>query len=95
LSKNIVWDVLRWLSQDRPDVNAAYNITGRHGFNYLLPNSLFDGKQHTLTLYGINVGANGFPPAGGKNPDLGTKTFNCPASTIFKYDCCTVLAKLE
>ncbi len=71
-------------SQDRPDVNNAYNIVGRHGFNYLLPNSLFDGKQHSLTLYGINIGANGIPAFGGVNPDLGTKTFNCPASTVFK-----------
>lgn len=43
-------------SGDRPDVNNTFSIGGRHGFNIQMPNSWLDGKQHTLYIYGINVG---------------------------------------
>ncbi len=47
----------------RPDVNAAFGITGNHGFTITTPSSLKDGKSHTIYAYGIDS-------AGGPNPQL-------------------------
>jgi hypothetical protein len=39
----------------RPDVTKAYpKFTGNHGFIYVLPNSLKDGKSHTVSAFGID-----------------------------------------
>ena len=48
----------------RPDVNAALNIRGRHGFSVSFPASR---GVHSYTVYGINVGGGAF------NPALGTR----------------------
>lgn len=48
--------------QARPDVNAAYGITGRHGFDIALPVSW---GEHTVDIYAINVGG------GDSNPRIG------------------------
>jgi hypothetical protein len=53
---------------NRPDVNYAFGITGSHGFDFNLPISYRDGKQHTLYLYGID-------PRGMNNPLLGMRRF--------------------
>src|SRR5262245_62336891 len=39
---------------DRPDVNAAFGITGLHGFNFQIPTSFRDGRTHTLFAHGID-----------------------------------------
>jgi hypothetical protein len=41
----------------RPDVNAAFRLTGNHGFSWKMPTAYLDGKKHTFYVYGINVGA--------------------------------------
>lgn len=41
-------------NQPRPDVNAAFGITGDHGFSWAVPQSLQDGKSHNIYVYGIN-----------------------------------------
>jgi len=39
----------------RPDVTAAFpKFTGNHGFAYVLPNNLKDGKSHTVSALGID-----------------------------------------
>ncbi len=38
---------------DRPDVNKAYRLTGRHGFDITIPAKL---GAHRVSVYGINVG---------------------------------------
>ncbi len=35
----------------RPDVNAAFNITGTHGFTISMPQSLKDGANHEIWVY--------------------------------------------
>jgi hypothetical protein len=35
----------------RPDVNAAYGITGNHGFNIPVPLTYQDGQNHTFYVY--------------------------------------------
>lgn len=64
----------------RPDVNAAYSITGNHGFYILVPNNLKNGQAHTLTLYGINDTS----PVN-INPVIDTATITCapPAPSAF------------
>ncbi|MEQ1876729.1 MAG: hypothetical protein ABL958_08785 [Bdellovibrionia bacterium] len=39
----------------RADVNAALKITGDHGFKFAIPDSLKDGKPHTLAAYAFNA----------------------------------------
>jgi hypothetical protein len=38
----------------RPDVNAAENVTGNHGFSFPTPTSLKDGQTHLIYAYGID-----------------------------------------
>lgn len=38
----------------REDVNAAYNITGNHGFTITTPGSLFDSQVHSIYAYGVD-----------------------------------------
>jgi len=47
----------------RPDVNQATGYAGDHGYAYLLPPDLRDGRDHTLYVYAIDS-------AGGTNPLL-------------------------
>ncbi len=58
----------------RPDVNASLNISGNHGFTLETPQSLKDGRTHTIYAYGIDS-------AGGTNNLLGNSSLNCPAPT--------------
>jgi hypothetical protein len=46
-----------WADADaaRPDVNAAHQISGSHGFLVTVPASLRDGKSHRLYLYAAGV----------------------------------------
>lgn len=58
----------------RPDVNRLYGATGNHGFNIPTPESVRDGRSHTVFVYAIN-------PVSGKNNPLLTgspKTISCP-----------------
>lgn len=47
----------------RQDVNAAYGVTGQHGFTWTIPAHYRDGINHTLIAYAINS-------PGGVNPQL-------------------------
>lgn len=44
--------------QLRTDVNAAFGITGNHGFLFSIPQQYRDGQQHTVYVYGMDVGTN-------------------------------------
>jgi Trypsin-like peptidase domain len=54
----------------RPDVNAAYGISGNHGFSVPLPASLRDGRQHTVTVFAWD--SNGDPNS---SKAIGSKPF--------------------
>jgi len=41
-------------NQPRPDVNQAMNVSGDHGFTWMVPASLYDGQAHSLYVYGVN-----------------------------------------
>ncbi len=43
---------------ERPDVNAAYGITGNHGFHISTPESLKDGTSHSIYVYVRDTGSN-------------------------------------
>jgi hypothetical protein len=49
-------------SLDRPDVNQAYNVTGKHGFVFrfasVIGNPLADGKTHLVYAYAISQDTN-------------------------------------
>jgi hypothetical protein len=51
-SGTLVWQGVA--NQPRPDVDAAYNITGNHGFGVQLPASVTTGV-HSLSLYPVSV----------------------------------------
>lgn len=53
---------------ERPDINQSNSITGSHGFYFQIPSQYSDGNQHTLYVYGIDLGSN--------NPTLLGNTFN-------------------
>lgn len=59
-------------SDSRPDVNAAFNITGNHGFHFDIPSQFLDGNTYTFNFYGINLP---FPPYDCGNPVIGTQSF--------------------
>ena len=70
----------------RPDVNAAFGITGNHGYGWYapLPTSLLDGGNHTVYLYAINsnpAGNNSFigqgTVSGCYGPCVGSSTQSC------------------
>ncbi len=42
----------------RPDVNAAYSISGVHGFAFPMPANFKDGREHTINVYGIDTTVN-------------------------------------
>src|SRR3989338_329494 len=39
---------------DRADVNAAFGITGKHGFEYAIPEAYRNGQQYSFYVYGID-----------------------------------------
>jgi hypothetical protein len=62
----------------RPDVNAAYGITGNHGFSFATPASLKDGVAHNLYVYPVETnGVMGPTPLGGS-----PKSLTCPAPSL-------------
>ncbi|MBL8030737.1 MAG: hypothetical protein JNK33_00205 [Candidatus Doudnabacteria bacterium] len=62
--------------KERADVNELFKIEGMHGFEIKLPDSLRDGKPHTIFAYGIDTN-------GGQNRELGGggKTFTGTGTT--------------
>jgi hypothetical protein len=53
LAGQVVADIVR------DDVNRALHITGRHGFQWLIPLPFRDGKAHLLYAYGMDASALG------------------------------------
>ena len=69
-------NALATVRADRPrdDVNATLGTTGPHGFRATLPDSLRDGLEHVLRVYG--VGAKGNEELGG-SPMRFTRVLPC------------------
>ncbi|HUQ85732.1 MAG TPA: S8 family serine peptidase [Candidatus Limnocylindrales bacterium] len=65
---------------DRPDVNKAYEITGKHGFDWPLPAKYLDGKSHDIYVYAINTQTGINPEIGRKNTGICQEQTN-PAPT--------------
>jgi hypothetical protein len=42
-------------SVSRPDVNAAYGISGNHGFEVAIPDAYADGINHRVYVYAVDV----------------------------------------
>lgn len=63
-------------TENRDDINKAFSVTGTHGFTIALPDSVRDGKSHSVYVYGIDTD-------GGTNLLLGGggKTFSCTGTT--------------
>ena len=61
----------------RSDVNAAFGISGNHGFNISLSSWLSDGKSHSLYVYAIDSSGAGTNPLISNSP----KTIQCAAPT--------------
>lgn len=59
----------------RPDVNAAFGLSGNHGFKADLPPQLRDGRPHSLAVFVINDNASG------THVNLPQKTIVCPSQT--------------
>lgn len=55
---------------DRPDVNSAFNINGRHGYAISTPSSIKNGQARTVQVYAIDAN-------GGPNPLIGQGTVSC------------------
>ena len=51
----------------RSDVNRVHHLTGAHGFSWRLPYRWFDGRNHTVDVYAINVGS-------GRNVRIGSRS---------------------
>jgi len=45
----------------RPDVNAAYGVSGNHGFDFAIPPELLDGTQHRVDVFAIDPHGAGYP----------------------------------
>lgn len=62
----------------RPDVNSALGISGNHGFGFTTPDSLKDGKVHTIYAFGIDSAGDS-----SKNTQLSgsPKTIQCAPAT--------------
>ncbi len=67
-STTVTYGMNSYANLSRPDVNAAFGITGNHGYNIQIPASYKDGRQHTAYLYAIDT-------AGGVNPQIKAVTF--------------------
>lgn len=63
-------------TETRDDINKTFSTSGPHGFTIQLPDSVRDGKSHTLYAYAIDTD-------GGTNLILGGggKTFTCTGTT--------------
>jgi hypothetical protein len=61
-SGTLVWQGLA--NQPRPDVNAALNISGNHGFRVQLPAGVTSGV-HNLSVYAVNIDNNLSGPLNG------------------------------
>lgn len=55
----------------RNDVNSLYNISGKHGFNWVIPQYLMDGNEHSATFFAINY------PLGTGNNSIAVRSFKC------------------
>jgi hypothetical protein len=60
----------------RSDINDSFGLTGNHGFLIKLPDSVRDGKSHTIYAYGIDTNGGESRSLGGKG-----KPFNCTGNT--------------
>jgi hypothetical protein len=67
----------------RADVNAAYGITGNHGFDVAVPVA---GGTHTIAVYAINVGG------GSGNPLLGSGTATVGFAPVGYLDWVTAIS---
>ncbi|HEU5114564.1 MAG TPA: hypothetical protein VFT82_02240 [Candidatus Paceibacterota bacterium] len=54
----------------RPDVDAAFNITGNHGYSISTPSAAMTGSPALIQIYAIDS-------AGGPNPLIGQSTITC------------------
>lgn len=64
----------------RPDVNAAFGITGNHGYSFQPPNqvqgvTIRNNQTWNVFIYAIGVDANG--NGDGQNPQIGQGQLNC------------------
>jgi subtilisin family serine protease len=41
--------------QDRPDINQAIGVTGRHGYSWTVPSQFHNGRTYDIYAYGVNV----------------------------------------
>lgn len=62
----------------RPDVNAAYSITGNHGYSFSVPSQFRDNAPHSIYPYAIDPSGNGNDPLLSGAP----KTFTCAAPPV-------------
>lgn len=76
-------DFTKWSHQEvfsaknsRADLKAAKKGNGNHGFNYGIPSKFFDGKEHTIYAYALNMDDKGKYLAF-DNRFIGSKTFTC------------------
>ena len=40
---------------DRPDVNQAHGVEGKHGYNFMIPYEWRDGKKHSVWIHAIDA----------------------------------------
>ncbi len=64
--------------RDRPDVNTAKKITGRHGYVYTLPSTVRNGRTHTIGAVALNTGTMG------AHTTLPTRSITCAAPVVPK-----------
>ena len=67
---NATTDVLR------TDVNAAYGSNGYHGFTFLTPDSVKDGRTHSIAAYGYDPNVKSW-----KQLNTSPKSLQCPPPT--------------
>ena len=65
----------------RAGVNSYLNVTGNHGFSLPLPDSLKDGRQHTIYVHGIDSSGKGI----NKLLDGASKTITCVSDVSLSY----------
>ncbi len=63
-------------TETREDVNNLFKISGSHGFKILIPDSLRDGQDHSVYVYGIDTDGSDNRALGG-----GGRVFNCSGTT--------------
>lgn len=68
----------------RSDVNAAYKITGNHGFKYIVPNKVQGitvRNNATWNVFAYAIGVSSSGTADGQNPLIGTGKIQCTATS--------------